>query len=413
MTLPMTPVEPERDAFLDQLRSALTHLYDPGVLRASRLGALFGLEGRGDRAGALQRLLTDAIEACRPPGAAHTGAWRAYQVLRRRYIEQIPQSAVASDLGLSVRQLQREEKLARELLADQLWVLHDLDARRPLFAAAPPLDEPALDPRSQELAWLRDNTPPEITDVDDLVRRTLAIAAPLLRSLGVNVEYIAGAEIPPISVQAVLLAQGLLSMITAMARTMPGAALRVEPTYASRVLTVRLTGFAPANGQPERIGQSEDLKIASELAQVADGSLTVELPQDGAAVRLTLRLSAIEQAPVLIVDDNADAHLLYQRLLAGTAYLPVSLRDPGQTLEIVEETRPRAVLLDVMMPGQDGWAVLGRLREHPRTQHIPVIVCTILPQKDLALTLGAAEFLRKPISRATLLAALESCIAEH
>ena len=134
---------PKRDAFLGYLRTALTHLYDPGVLRSGPLAALFGLEGRGDRATALQRLLTDAIEACRPQGAAQTGAaqtgagaWRAYQVLRRRYIEQLPQSAVAADLGLSVRQLQREEKLARELLADQLWARYDLDAGRPRLAPA-------------------------------------------------------------------------------------------------------------------------------------------------------------------------------------------------------------------------------------------------------------------------------------
>ncbi len=136
MTVSPPVADPERDAFLGYLRTALTHLYDPGVLRSSPLAALFGLEGRGDRATALQRLLTDAIEACRPLGAtqAGAGAWRAYQVLRRRYIEQLPQSAVAADLGLSVRQLQREEKLARELLADQLWARYDLDAGRARLA---------------------------------------------------------------------------------------------------------------------------------------------------------------------------------------------------------------------------------------------------------------------------------------
>ena len=139
MTASPPAADLERDAFLGYLRTALAHLYDPGVLRASPLATVFGFEERGDRATALQRLLTDAIEACRPTGgAAQTGAgaWRAYQVLRRRYIEQLPQSAVAADLGLSVRQLQREEKQARELLADQLWARYDLDAMRARVAPA-------------------------------------------------------------------------------------------------------------------------------------------------------------------------------------------------------------------------------------------------------------------------------------
>ena len=66
----------------------------------------------------------------------------------------------------------------------------------------------------------------------------------------------------------------------------------------------------------------------------------------------------------------------------------------------------RAILLDIMMPQRDGWTLLGQLREHPDTHAIPVIVCSILPQEQLALVLGAAAFLRKPVSRADLLRAL-------
>jgi len=63
--------------------------------------------------------------------------------------------------------------------------------------------------------------------------------------------------------------------------------------------------------------------------------------------------------------------------------------------------------LDVMLPGIDGWELLGQLREHPQTSCIPVVVCTILPQEPLALALGAAAFLRKPVSREALLSALD------
>ena len=59
------------------------------------------------------------------------------------------------------------------------------------------------------------------------------------------------------------------------------------------------------------------------------------------------------------------------------------------------------------MPQDDGWTLLGNLRVHPKTRSIPVVVCTILSQKDLALALGAAEFIQKPISRTEFLSTLE------
>ena len=64
-----------------------------------------------------------------------------------------------------------------------------------------------------------------------------------------------------------------------------------------------------------------------------------------------------------------------------------------------------------MMPQVDGWRVLGRLRQHPLTGHIPVVVCTILSQEALALSLGASAFIRKPITRRAFLAALDDQVA--
>ena len=63
------------------------------------------------------------------------------------------------------------------------------------------------------------------------------------------------------------------------------------------------------------------------------------------------------------------------------------------------------------MPQVDGWEVLGRLRQHPLNSHIPTIVCTILAQEELALSLGASAFVRKPVTRQAFLAALDRQIA--
>ena len=59
------------------------------------------------------------------------------------------------------------------------------------------------------------------------------------------------------------------------------------------------------------------------------------------------------------------------------------------------------------MPHVDGWEILGRLKQHPATKDIPIVVCTILAQQELALSLGASGFLRKPVSRQAFLSALD------
>jgi len=62
-----------------------------------------------------------------------------------------------------------------------------------------------------------------------------------------------------------------------------------------------------------------------------------------------------------------------------------------------------AVILDVMMPGLDGWEVLQTLRKTPRTSRIPVVVCSVFNDPQLALSLGATVFLPKPVSQGDIL----------
>ena len=73
---------------------------------------------------------------------------------------------------------------------------------------------------------------------------------------------------------------------------------------------------------------------------------------------------------------------------------------------MAQEISPEIIVLDVMMPDMDGWEVLGQLRHHPVTSHIPIIVCTVLPEEELAHSLGASDFVRKPLPRQVFLSAL-------
>jgi CheY-like chemotaxis protein len=98
---------------------------------------------------------------------------------------------------------------------------------------------------------------------------------------------------------------------------------------------------------------------------------------------------------------------MLERYTSDTRYRVVGTQDPEKALSLAESVSPQIIVLDVMMPQVDGWRVLGRLRQHPLTEHIPVIVCSILAQEELAFSLGASGFVRKPVTRQNFLAALD------
>ena len=86
-------------------------------------------------------------------------------------------------------------------------------------------------------------------------------------------------------------------------------------------------------------------------------------------------------------------------------------RDAEQAFAQLRRGAPAAIFLDIMMPDQDGWDVLQRLLNHPEARLIPVIICSVLQQRDLALSLGATAFVQKPFSPESLLAVLNGVVA--
>ena len=110
---------------------------------------------------------------------------------------------------------------------------------------------------------------------------------------------------------------------------------------------------------------------------------------------------------VLVVDDDPAARDLLTRHLEREGF-GVDIATSGrEALERIRESRPLAVLLDVLMPDLDGWHVLRAIRENPDTQDVPVIVQTVVNEKNFAYALGATGYLKKPVRRHDLAAALQ------
>ncbi len=117
---------------------------------------------------------------------------------------------------------------------------------------------------------------------------------------------------------------------------------------------------------------------------------------------------------VLIVDDEVEGRTLIREFLEIAGYEPAEAVDGTEGLAKAEALRPDVILLDVRMPGLDGYEVCQGLKENPETTHIPVIFVTAVEDaalNRLAYQAGAAACLTKPFRREALVAVIEAALA--
>ena len=120
--------------------------------------------------------------------------------------------------------------------------------------------------------------------------------------------------------------------------------------------------------------------------------------------------SASQQTKILVVDDDAMTRKMFSALLIRWGYTVVEAGDGVEALAAVKQHPVECIVLDVMMPGMDGFEVCRRLRSDPATAHIPVVLATALTVKDKreqGLEAGADDVVSKPIDAAELRLAVQ------
>jgi CheY-like chemotaxis protein len=114
---------------------------------------------------------------------------------------------------------------------------------------------------------------------------------------------------------------------------------------------------------------------------------------------------------VVVVEDDRQSFDLLRAYLEAAGARVVGARDGEEGLDTVRRLNPAGVILDILLPGVDGWEVLAQLKADPQTAQVPVIVVSMLDERGRGFALGAAEYLVKPVGKEQLLAALHRASA--
>lgn len=401
---------PTQDEFIEQIADAYEHLYDLVYLRTHPLVDLLVADAtldRHDRAWRLHHLLLDGIELLDPGPQVppHAREWRRYRLMVLRFEEGLTSSEVAEQLAISRRHYYREHAAAIEAVAGVLWDRYQA-AQAESVAQEAEASEALGRVELLRLEAARAAQMDRYAHIGDVVEGVRDLLQGLLQQREVEMEIALPASLSPLAIDPGMLRQMLLSIAGYLVERARQATLRI--TAAEAPPGVRLsamidprTALSPGNTE----ALDERLNGLAEMARPSGTQVEPRATAQGLVLGFDLLIQTLERT-LLVVDDNREVLELFRRYLIPHGYRVVTAQSVEEALITLQTLTPYAVILDLMMPERDGWDLLQSLLGRPETADIPLLVCTVLKQKDLALALGATGFVPKPITEEKLLAAL-------
>lgn len=379
--------------FLRDVRDVLARLFDTAHLQRHSLAAALVPRDLVDpraRAQYLRETISQAVAALKPPVAVspHEPAYRPYGILRHRYLEGMSAEEVQEALAIGRRQYFREQQRAIGAVTAVLWAQRLPEATATTDAGASLSDElEQLGVRAQPIDLLR------------LLQEAIDAIHPLAASRAVAISVRDKSGVRALADEDIT-RQVMIEVLGAVVQRCHGcfveAVVAGTQPWAAIGLTIPDPTLAQALEKP--------LLTAARLCTRMGGSLHVAAA--GEQCMVTLRLPSSQEKVIAIVDDNPTTQQLFRRYLEPYSFRVVPIQDGTTALREIRQVQPDAVVLDIMMRDVDGWRILQGLRSDPSTAALPVLVCSVLSDEGLALTIGATAYLRKPVSQTELVRAL-------
>jgi PAS domain S-box-containing protein len=273
----------------------------------------------------------------------------------------------------------------------------------------------------------------------ELISSVMSTAAGLIKDRPITLKREIPEDLPLVRADAMRVRQVLINFLSNAAKFTEEGEIVVkahveESTKGQPILIVSVTDTGPG------IATEDQSKLFQPFSQV-DASLTRKVGGSGLGLSICQHLiqmhggrigihSAVGQGStfyfsvpvfqnkpetegldnnrvILAIDDDPQIISLYERYLQPKGFQVIGLNDPSKAKERVKQLKPFAITLDIMMPGYDGWQVLTDLKSSSETREVPVVICSIVEDEDKGFSLGATDYLIKPILEEDLLNALD------
>lgn len=398
----------ERKIFNGLIKDLMPHLFDYTALENHPLAGLYPIseDFHGNRAEYLRQIIFKAIEDLRPPDrqpALNAPEWRPYFILYKRYVEGLSPQALSTQLALSERQLRRDHSRALQALAGRLWEQLPLSTTT---ADQGQNEENVIGLQNFEIR-------PENVELNSVLHGVVATFQYYLKAenIEVRLELLSSPQV--VLIDRIILRQVLLSLLNYAVHLQADRLLVIRLMEQSGLLSIQITTGVDEQWRAFYDDEHEDLlETARFWSQQLGAAIQESYPARDIAgkAEISLLLQPTEQPVILVIDDQEPALRMYQRYLNRTRLRVTGVNDPKQALNLARTLHPALILLDVMMPHLDGWEILQALRSDARTKHIPVVVCSAWESTELASSLGASSFLKKPITQKDLLTVVEQLV---
>lgn len=393
------------DDFLEQVKEVLENLYDFPFLQRHGLAQQVPQSNRpSEPAGhRLRREVVSAIESLNPGAhvAVRSSAGRVYHLLTLHYVNGMTLQETANDLGISLRQAYRDLRRGQESVAELLWFALRQQAAPVVDdpASESPISTPSAAPENDfesELLRLSQEVAP--VNLHDVVETALQAVQQLAQTYNITLHKAAPTGHTTVSANITVLQQIVTHVLSQAiqhcgATTTPDNPTTITVQVADDALLLQLSPSAADSALP----------ISAFIQRLIDHKRW-QLHSTSGQIKLHLRE---KQKTVLIVDDNEGLYALFARYLTGYAYQLAYAPSGSDGLALAAQIKPDAIIMDIMMPGMDGWELLQRLRAQADTAAIPVIICSVIPDPELAYSLGASLFIAKPIDQHKIVHALQ------